>query len=318
MSNLKVALLLPPPEPAAAADRADTFVQAAEIGACLDRLGHRATSVVFRPDRQATAAALGRLRPDVVVNLVEDLPEGPDQLHLATALLDRLGLRYTGTPTAGLAGLGDKRTVKARLRAARLPTPAGPEAGAGPFIVKSAIEHASIGLDATSVVADAAQAAALVAAREAQYGGPWFAERYIEGREFNVGLLGGAAEPRVLPVAEILFLAHAGRPRIVGYEEKWAASSAAYAATPRAFPRAPRDGPLLDRLAALSRAVWELFGLRGCARIDFRVAGDGAPYIVDINANPCLAREAGLCAAAGEIGLSQTDIVRILIEIALA
>jgi D-alanine-D-alanine ligase len=370
MGNLRVAVLVPEESPAAA-DQADTFVQALEIQQCLTTLGHEGLTIVFGADRPAVADTLRRAAPDLVVNLVEDVPEGPDQLHVATALLDDLGLPYTGASTAALWALGDKRRVKAALREAGLPTPdelgppakapspgslarsdlspvgevmvgttaphphlslggevgaqrrvRGPSAPAPPdrrYILKSAIEHASIGLDATSVVAGRAATEAALFERHARLGGPWFAEAYIEGREFNVALLGPAADPLVLPVAEILFLAHAGgRPRIVGYEEKWDAASAAYTATPRVFPPIAGDRLLLAELACLARRTWDLFALSGYARIDLRVDEAGVPYIVDVNANPCLARDAGFCAAAERAGLSQTDVVAKLIETALA
>jgi D-alanine-D-alanine ligase len=318
MSGRRVAILVPPENPAAPADQADTFQQAREIATCLAELGDEAVTFFFGPDREATAAALAHYRPVAVVNLVEDLPEGSDQLQLVPAFLDRLGVRFTGAPAPALAALADKRAMKVALRGAGLPTPADGPGPDGRLIVKSAIEHASIGLDVASVVSGADAAARLTADRQAQFGGVWFAEAFIEGREFNVGLLATPSGPRVLPIAEIRFLGAAGGPRIVGYAEKWAEGSTAYAETPRVFPEAPADRPLLDELARLAVVAWALFDLAGYARLDFRVDAANRPFIVDVNANPCLARDAGFCAAAGRAGLRQTDVVAHLIEAALA
>lgn len=318
MTGRRVAILVPPEDPAAPADQADTFLQAHEVAACLAELGDAPATLAFGPDREATAAALARFDPAVVVNLVEDLPEGSGQLQLVPAFLDQLGRRYTGAPARALAALADKRAVKAALHRAGLPTPAAAAGPDGRRIVKSAIEHASIGLDATSVVVGDDAAAALIAERGARFGGAWFAEAFVEGREFNVGLIETPAGPRVLPIAEIRFLAAGDGPHIVGYAEKWATGSAAYAETPRVFPEAPADRPLLAELARLALAAWDLFGLAGYGRLDFRVDGANRPFIVDVNANPCLARDAGFCAAAGRAGLRQTDIVAYLIEAALA
>jgi D-alanine-D-alanine ligase len=328
MSNRRVAILVPPEGPETSADQADTFLQAREISECLTILGREALIVSFGPDRADTADLLARYGPAVVVNLVEDVPEGPDQLHLATALLARLGLRHTGAPTAALKALGDKRAMKRALAAAGLPvaadldasSPGAPTADhpSQRYIVKSALEHASIGLDAGSIVSGRFAAEALIAEKTARFGGVWFAEAYVDGREFNVGLLETAAGPIVLPIAEIHFLETNGAPKIVGYAEKWATESAAYANTPRGFPEGAPDRPLLDELGRLALAAWRLFGLAGYARLDFRVDEAGSPFIVDVNANPCLARDAGFCAAAERVGLSQTDIVTQLIEAALA
>jgi len=379
MSNLKVAIMVPPEDPANAADRADTFIQAAEISECLSILGNESLTIIFGDDRTATERALAEVHPDVVFNLVEDVPEGADHLHVATALLDQLHMPYTGAPTTALKALGDKQEMKRLLAANGLPlapglefdpriapgakapspgglkssdlspkgkvkgskaepyltSPFGGEVDAqrrvrGPsamdttndgtlrYIVKSATEHASIGIDATSVVVGRAAARALIAQRQAGHGGTWFAEQYIDGREFNLGLLETRAGVIPLPVAEILFLDHTSRPKIVGYAEKWTEDSAAYATTPRSFATTPADAPLHTELTRLSFAAWRLFGLKGYARVDFRVDDRGAPYILEVNANPCLAADAGFCAAAAETGLSQTDIVAYLIETALA
>ena len=321
MSNLKVAILVPPEDREAAADRIDTFIQAEQITECLKALGNTSLTMFFGDDPEETAKHLGAASPDLVVNLVEDVPEGPDQIHLATALLDRLHLPYTGAPTAALAALGDKRQMKRQLRAAGLPIAPSLEAGNDEtrYIVKSAIAHASIGIDAESVVIGRHAAERMIAERKTQFGGPWFAEAYIDGREFNVGILETRAGPMPLPVAEILFLNHAdGRPKIVGYEEKWAEGSAAYEETPRSFAFDPTDLPLRLNLTQLALAAWQLFELRGYARVDFRVDDRGNPYILEVNANPCLAADAGFCAAAHEAGISQTDIVAHLIETALA
>ncbi|HVX80020.1 MAG TPA: hypothetical protein VHB23_01485 [Devosiaceae bacterium] len=301
--------------PLATADRpdtADTLIQAAEIARCLRALGH-APAIVPWPAAGDLASTL-EAAPALVVNLVEDLPEGSGHLHEVARALDRSGLPYTGAPAEALAALGDKPAMKARLQAAGLPVPAGlgEAAGNARYIVKSATEHASLGLDAASVVEGRDAAQRMIAMRAREFGGAWFAEAYIDGREFNLAILDG----EVLPVAEILFNNHHGdTPKIVGYAEKWHAGSRAYASTPRVFP--PRQEPLFKHLESLARAAWALFGLAGYARVDFRVDRQGAPYILDVNANPCLAADAGFCAAAAERGLTQADVVASLLNAAL-
>jgi D-alanine-D-alanine ligase len=320
MRALRIAVLTPPRDPGGRPDLDDTFVQAEEIAGCIRTLCHEPLAMVFGADREAAAVELKVAAPDLVFNLVEDVPEGPDKVYLATALLDRLGLRFTGASTPALATLGDKTRMKLALVGAGHPVADGLEDSREDtvFIVKSAIEHASIGIDASSVVTGPEAARALVAMRQSSHGGAWFAERYIDGREFNVSVLQTLDGPLLLPVAEILFTNHAdGRPRIVGYEEKWFAASDAYAETPRAFPDAPADAPLLAELGRLALAAWDLFELTGYARVDFRVDAAGRPFILEVNANPCLAADAGFCAAA-RIGMSQTDVIAHIIACALA
>lgn len=314
---MKVAILTPPPDAAGRPDLDDTFVQADEIAAVLEDLGHESFPAIFGADAERTGAGLRRLAPDVVLNLVEDVPEGPHMVHLATALLDRLGLRHTGASTTALEALGDKRRMKAMLREAGLPVAADLEPGneATRYIVKSAIEHSSLGISEANVITGSAKAAALIAEREAEYGGEWFAEAYVEGREFNISMLETASGPIALPVAEILFANHPeGRPRIVGYAEKWAAGTAAYEETPRVF--LGPDDKLASDLDDLARAAWRLFALTGYARVDFRVDAERRTTILEVNANPCLAVGAGFCAAAARAGMSQTDVVEYILRAA--
>lgn len=316
---MRIAILTPPRPADGRPDLDDTFVQAGEIGTALTALGHHAVAIIWEERRDVTREALRTAGADLVFNLVEDVREGPDQVHRVTALLDEIGLRYTGAPTAALEALGDKATMKAALRSAGLPVPTELEDASAHarFIVKSRIEHASIGLTDENVVVGASAATALVARNTAEQGGSWLAEVFVDGREFNVALLETETGPVVLPPSEILFIAHDdGRPRIVGYPEKWDVDGERYATTPRETSVDPADAALRTELARLSLAAWDAFALRGYARVDFRVDLNGKPVILEVNANPCLAADAGFCAAAAAMGLTQIDVVRILLAAA--
>ena len=140
-----------------------------------------------------------------------------------------------------------------------------------------------------------------------------FVERYIDGREFNLSLLASeeGQNVEVLPPAEIAFVDFPpGKPRIVGYAAKWRRDSYEYSHTPRQFG-AERTEPLLAHmLSDLARQCWALFGLRGYARVDFRVDRWNRPWVIEINGNPCLSPDAGFMAAAKEAGLSPADVIR--------
>jgi D-alanine-D-alanine ligase len=291
-------------------DLADNAVQADEIAGCLRDLGHAPLVVPFDP-----GGTLPGDPADPIFNLVEDLAEGTDRIHEATARFEAEGRRYTGARTGALRTLGDKRVMKAMLSAAGLPVADDLcDDDGGVWIVKSATEHASVGLGPENVVTGTQAARAMIARRQGEFGGGWFAEAYIEGREFNLGLLHLNGAPTVLPVAEIRFTDHAGQPKVVGYDAKWIEGSRGYATTRRVFP--PAEPALFAELDRLARAAWHLFALEGCARVDLRVDHAGRPVILEVNANPCLARDAGFCAAAERAGLSQTDVVRALLDAA--
>jgi D-alanine-D-alanine ligase len=74
---------------------------------------------------------------------------------------------------------------------------------------------------------------------------------------------------------------------------------------------------LRAELKRMALAAWRLFGLRGYARIDFRVDEQGRPWILELNADPCLSADAGFMAAAAEIGLDQRAVVARIVDAAL-
>jgi D-alanine-D-alanine ligase len=118
-----------------------------------------------------------------------------------------------------------------------------------------------------------------------------------------------------LPVAEIRFDAFpADKPRIVGYAAKWDLESFEYRNTPRSFTVEPE---LAERLRRIALDCWALFRLDGYARVDFRVDESGRPWVLEVNANPCLSPDAGFAAALAEAGLGYEAAVERLIDDAL-
>ena len=150
--------------------------------------------------------------------------------------------------------------------------------------------------------------------RLARSGRTCFAEQFIDGRELTVTLLAGPGGPEAHPPVEIDFTGFPPeKPRIVGYRAKWRDDSFEYRQTPRRFDFDPSDGPLLDELRRLAEDCWRLFSLRGWARVDFRVDQAGRPWILEVNANPCLSPDAGFAAALRRASIPfETAIQRIL------
>jgi D-alanine-D-alanine ligase len=148
-----------------------------------------------------------------------------------------------------------------------------------------------------------------------EIGAEGFAERYIDGREFNISILAGNDGPEVLPPAEIEFVGYsADKPRIVGYKAKWDEKTVEYRNTPRRFGFGMPDRPLLRALKGNALRCWDLFQLRGYARVDYRVDRNGTPWILEINSNPCLSPDSGFTAATGEAGLRYEEVIRRIIN----
>jgi D-alanine-D-alanine ligase len=302
----------------AAPDEQDVLVEVSTVQQTLTALGFAPVVVPLTLDLEAVRQRLLHLRPGFVFNLVESVEGLGRLIHLAPALYESLGLPYTGAGSEAMYLTSNKPLAKRLMASAGIPTPdwgapAAPGFG-GPYIVKSVWEHASIGIDESSVVEAASKVATVARKRQRRYGGEWFAERFIDGREFNLSLLGDADGVELLPPAEMLFVDYPqGKRRIVDYAAKWHAGSFEFCNTVRRFEFGEDDRPLLAELEAIARSCWRLFGLRGYARVDCRVDAVGRPWVLEVNINPCLSPDAGFAAAAERRGLDLAAVVRRII-----
>jgi D-alanine-D-alanine ligase len=309
-------------KPDAPPDEQDTLLQVTEISARLAELGWRPVPIPVDLNLQRLADRLRKLKPAFAFNLVESLDSRGSLIGFVPQLLESLAIPCTGCSADAIAATAGKLVAKRMMAAAGVDTPpwiepedlARGRVPSGRFIVKSVWEHASIGLDASSI-GEGTELQAIQRLRQQRFGGAWFAESFVEGREFNLALVGGSgARPRLLPPAEIEFVDFApGQPRLVDYAAKWDTESRAYGNTPRRYDFAGEKA-LLARLERAARRCWTLFRLSGCARIDFRVDAQARPWVLEVNANPCLSSDAGLMAAAQRLGWTQADIVREIVS----
>ncbi len=306
-------------------DALDNLTQARAVGDALASLGYTVDHLPFTLDLASMAGEIARLEPNLIFNLVESIDGKGQFLHLAPALFDGLRTPYTGCPTEALFLTGNKILTKRRLQLAGVATPPwfslkDPDERfipGAPWIVKAVWEDASIGLDASLVrpYGSAAELRHAIVERTRELGFDFFAEEYIDGREFNVGLLAGPDGPQTLPVTEFRFVDFpAGAPRILDYKAKWHEETPEYANTVRTFDIPPADAPLVERLRATALRVWNLFDLHGYARVDFRVDPDGIPWLLEVNANPCLSPDSGFVAMADRAGLSFADVVERIVQ----
>jgi len=295
-------------------DEADTLTQLEEISSILKNLGHSVEKHSCK-SLSDIEYAVNLYKPQMVFNLVESLGGSDRYIYLAAGMLEISGVAFSGNKAAALYLTSDKQLLKRVLSSKNIAVP--PEADNGneteKYIVKSTSEHASFGIDKDSVITGAKQALKLVDQKTAELGGTWFAENYIEGREINVSLLEGKDEVIILPPAEILFIDFdKNYPRIVDYNAKWNNDSHSYKNTPRCFIKENDD--ITETIKDIALRCWSAIGLSGYARIDLRVDKTGKPWVIDVNANPCLSSDAGFIASAKEYGMTQQKVIKHLIE----
>ena len=302
-------------------DEADSVRNAQTVAEALARLGY--STDLFEVDLDlCVLERLAAKQPAAVFNLVEGIRGDGALGHLAGAALDHLGVPYTGAKTDAYQKSASKILTKMVLQSASLPTAEwwkndAPPPGPGKVIVKSVAEHASFGMDQNSVV-DRERALDEIAARQNAFGGAFFCEEYIPGREFNISVIEIEGRAKVLPLAEMSFdeLPEGVLP-IIDYTAKWDEDAPSCQLTKRRFGAEQGEPQLAVRLRELTLACWRAADLRGYARVDFRVAPDGSPYILEFNANPCLAPDAGFAAALDEAGYAYDEGVAAIVDAAL-
>jgi D-alanine-D-alanine ligase len=306
--------------PDAPPDEQDTLVTAAAVTHALRTRGHDVAAAAFTPDPVALSYLVKDSGCGLVFNLVESVWGKGVYAPLAAEMLANLGIPFTGTSGPVMAASGDKLLSKRLMARAGLSTAPWAEAPdwdgideSRRWIVKSVAEDASLGLDDASVVSGREAVIARAEHARHTFGGAWFAEAFVDGREFNVAILEKTGTPEILPIAEMRFEHwEPSRPRIVSYAAKWDDENPDSRNTVRDFTWGPREPQLHAELVRLAKECWSVFGCRGYARVDLRVDETGTPYILELNPNPCLEPGAGFAAAAAQSGLRYADTLDIL------
>ena len=302
-----------------------------QLEEALTSLGHEAGCVVVDADITPIISSLRADAPELVVNIAESFGGKSALESNVAALLNLLGLRYTGSSPAGLIMAGDKTLTKKILSFHGIKSPEfatvyrGALDWAGdiafPLIVKPPQEDASLGITATSVVHDLRDLFQKIDELQEQYQQPVLVEQFIEGREFYVGVLGNV-NARALPLIELDFTGFpAGQPKIASWEAKWGdagdAQGAAYEGTRSIFPE---DVPaeLERRIKQVAIEAFQALRLRDYGRIDLRVTPDEQIYVIEVNPNCYLERQSEFARAAAQDGLEHRALISRIVELAAA
>jgi D-alanine-D-alanine ligase len=182
-----------------------------------------------------------------------------------------------------------------------------------PLIAKPSSEDASLGITKDSVIENFDRLAVRVEELQKKYRQPVLVEEFIEGREFNISILGGDS-PDILPVSEISFAAlEEGQPHITTYEAKWLPDHPLFEKTPPVCP-AEIDRHLEQRLRETALRVFMVLQGRDYGRVDVRVDSAQNIYVLEYNPNPDISAGAGFANAARASGLTYTETIGYIIN----
>ncbi len=265
------------------------------------------------------------LHPDLIFNITESLAQDSRNEIVIPAVFDMLSLPFTGSGALALGLCLHKPKAKDILRSRGVPTPASltverikDAAGVDlpfPLFVKLAREDASVGIRQDNVIHSKRALVKRVRDLLEEFQQPVLIERYIEGREINVTLLGNA-KVAPLPFHEIDFSnLPPGTPRIVSYAAKWDEKSPEYGGT-TPVPVMEMAAPVKAAIERAAIGAFRALELRDYGRVDFRVADDGTPYVIDVNPNCDISPDAGVARAARAAGMNYPQLIGRICEIA--
>jgi D-alanine-D-alanine ligase len=332
---------LPAGAPADALYELDSPKNVRAYTAALAGAGHQ---IIALEGDLALPERLAAFRPDLCFNTCEGY-RGDSREAQIPALLEMLGLRYTGSKVLALALTLDKAMTKRVLGYHDLPTPAfqvfyAPDdpldpALRYPLFAKPVAEGTGIGIGGDSILASEAALRERVSFLLAAYRQPVLVEEYIEGPDLTVGLIGNvpaaksglprrrlgegdngafaaalrAAAPdlHVLPMTQMLYDQYPP-----GTEPVYSSRLKVDLADDfRGLCPAPLPEALTAELAALAAATFWACGCLDVARIDFRLDARAGlrPMILEINALPGLTPISDLTIMAEAQGWSHAELI---------
>jgi D-alanine-D-alanine ligase len=304
------------------ADEAQAEFDTPETIAALCRVivaaGHEVAPVEVSGTLESWIAALREVRPGLVLNTAEG-SQGPARTALYPGLFDALGLRYTGSDARVQLITQDKQLTKSVVAAEGVHVVPGffrrevqrdlPD-WCGSVIVKPNFEGSSKGITADSVVTEPGALKPTLDRVLRAYPDGVIVEDYVPGTDVAVGFIEGLGPEILIPCSYVIDPTWENPHRLYDFRLKNIAPDEAVAvACPAQVP-----AEVLPRLQEQARRAVRALGLRGIARLDFRVRDDGEVFFIEANATPSLEPGSSLFVASQREGFDFAAVIAHLIR----
>ncbi|NUQ38055.1 MAG: hypothetical protein HUU23_09710 [Caldilineales bacterium] len=335
VANIKQSIAADADAPADALAEFDSLATVETLAAALASRGHRAAIVNADRDFFTT---IRDLRPDICFNIAEGLGGDSRESHVP-AILEMLGIPYTGGAVLTHAISLDKGITKQLWRDAGLPTapfqvlrrpddPLDPKL-TFPLFVKPVREGSGMGINEHSIVHNLRDLRRQAAWVIQTYRQPAIVERYLSGREFTVGLIGNTPTPghprwndlynelgyHLFPVLEVDANIGAGKGLYNTLAKSFLPGEEG---APAYICPAPIDPGFATELQHLAIKAFEAVGGLDLGRVDFKLGRFGRPYLLEINTLPGLNPLASdMCIVSRAEGMPYETLINEILTLAL-
>jgi D-alanine-D-alanine ligase len=296
-----------------------------QVAQALSSGGHKVSLLGINSDISELMKKLEEQKPDIVFNLCETFGgKDSSEMHV-TAILELLGVRFTGTGPAGMILRQDKALTKKLLQFydvncsnyAVLDNKHLEFSGRMrfPLFIKPLHGDASLCVDDSSMVETYPRLIERAALIQNEFNDAALVEEYIDGRELYVTVLGNAS-PEALPIIEVDFTKlPAGHPRIYGHEAKFESGTVQYDGT-HTVVGTDLSPEVRARVARAAKEAVHALQVSDYSRVDIRLPPEGTPYVVEVNANPYLEAISETALAAKAAGMDYNTLINRILEIA--
>ncbi|MFH1352111.1 MAG: methyltransferase domain-containing protein [bacterium] len=264
-------------------------------------------------------------KTDFVFNLCDEgfMNDARKELHIP-ALLEEIGIPYTGAGPQCLAYCYDKSLVRGIAKEMSIPVPQAffikPEDSiyeisiSFPVIVKPNLGDSSFGITQKSVANNLDELISAISEMREKFGydKPILVEEFLTGSDLTVGIIGNPPESyTILPIIEEDYSELPdGLPKICGYEAKWRPDSpyAVLKSVPADIPEETKKS-----IEEWCVGLFERLECRDYARFDWRLNSEGVPKLLEANPNPGWCWDGHLAKMANLAGMSYNNMLETIL-----
>lgn len=293
----------------------------------LTKLGHEVIPLGIHNDIEPLLKLLEEQKPDLVFNLSEAFKGNRDFEPNMTALLQLIGVPFTGTGPLGLQLCKDKGLTKVILGYHRIRTPRfvvakksrpprSLKAFQYPAFIKPLQLESSEGISQFSYVENEKDALARVKFIHERLNVDAIIEEFISGRELYVSVLGNE-KLTVFPPRELFFKqVPEDEPKFATYRSKWDAEYRKKWGIDTGWAAAmPEDTQ--KKLNEICKKIYRLLRIQGCGRIDLRLKENGEIYFIEANPNPSIAKSEDYALSANKGDLDYDELIAKMVSLAI-